>query len=128
MTQVKEWSNQELNRALAELMGNKIGRKVDYGFKPEYDCDVIALPNDSYKFIPDYCTDASATAVLQARAIVVNEFQYIENLAAITQADRAWGFEDGKMQTQGISWLLNASPRERAEAAYITLQGAKENG
>jgi len=119
MTQVKDKTDQQLNRALAELMGwtnfREGGHEIIWGDPPD----------DRWtNMMPDYCNDATATAELQARAIVVNEFQYIENLAAITQADTAWGFKDGRMQTQGISWLLTASPRERAEAAYITLQGA----
>lgn len=36
MTQVKEWSNQELNRALAELMGWKIKTTTD-GEREFYD-------------------------------------------------------------------------------------------
>lgn len=118
MTQIQTMTNPELNRALAELMGNKIGRKVDYGFKPEYDRDVIALPNDRYKFIPDYCTDPAASLEVQAKALKECPAEYIHELGVVM-----WGRVYGDLPYYRIAEMLNATPRERAEAAYITLQG-----
>lgn len=119
-------TNSELNRALAELMGNKVGRKVDYGFKPEYDRDVIALPNDRYKFIPDYCGDPAASLEVQTAALNLNAREYERNLAVVTWQEGgakliSWDGPRISMSPVGLSKLLTATPRERAEAAYLTL-------
>lgn len=116
MTQLQTMSDQELNRKLAELMGYKIGRRVDYGFKPEYDRDVIALANDRYMFIPDYCTDPAASLEVQAKAIEVDEPEYFTQLLALK------GVLDNYSLFAALNAVALASPRDRAEAAYMTLQ------
>lgn len=120
----KDMTNSELNRALAELMGNKIGRKVDYGFKPEYDRDVIALPNDRYKFIPDYCTDPAASLEVQTAAIARDRDDYLNNLTGVVTGYYPKSINwDIEWENDVIAQLIQATPRERAEAAYLTLQG-----
>lgn len=108
MTQVKEWSNQELNRKLAELMGWKELVEYDdgaiYGFPPD----------DRWSNrVPDYCTDPAASLEVQAKALEINSPVYLMHLANCI---------DGPTS---IKKLLLATPRERADAAYITLREAK---
>ena len=124
MTQVKEWSNQELNRALAELMGFTVIQSHDAkegggaplyqltgpGFTGRYD----RKPENTWKSVPNWSSDPAASLEVQTKAIEVDHKTYIKNLAAQTNGSRSTF--DGV-----VAELLNASPRERAEAAYITL-------
>jgi hypothetical protein len=100
MTQVKEWSNAELNRALAELMG---------------------------KWIGDCCTDPAASLEVEQAAIKADAVEYMRNLAAVK-----WGRQDAGEMTElslvGAADLHLVSPRERAEAAYITLSQVHKDG
>ncbi|OMD69170.1 hypothetical protein BSK48_16980 [Paenibacillus odorifer] len=114
MTQVQNKTNQQLNMVLAELMGwkNIEGHAGDY-------------LHDSGRWlrshIRDYCTDPAASLEVEAKAIEVSADRYVSNLDALVNPEpiqEGWGNHE-------IARLLTASPRERAEAAYITLQGAK---
>lgn len=95
MTQTKEMSDRDLNLALAELMNYPKSR-----------------------FVPNYCTDAAASLEVQTAAIAKDTQKYINNLALIRleMCIRLFTAVD-------VAVLILASPRERAEAAYITLQG-----
>ncbi|MEK4880159.1 MULTISPECIES: hypothetical protein [Paenibacillus] len=93
---VQEMSDRDLNLALAELM--------DY-------------PKN--RFVPNYCTDPAASLEVQTKAIEVDHEGYLLNLM-----DAVYGGYVAASSDR-IAGLLTASPRERAEAAYITLQGAK---
>lgn len=107
MTQVKEWSNQELNRNLAAEM------------------NYIPLSNawDDYHqchgMIPRWSSDPAASLEVQTAACKVDGERYIWELAIIQ------GWVGGKIisRKEGVR-IATATPRERAEAAYITLQGA----
>ncbi len=109
MTQVKEWSNPELNRKLAELMGYTIKK----------------LGSEDFAFAPDYCTDPAASLEVQARALDFDCREYIRNLTIRTLGDEAKdiAFDTTLYSVKylGLKRLLLATPRERAEAAYITL-------
>ncbi|MEK4882592.1 hypothetical protein [Paenibacillus sp. FSL R5-0908] len=118
MTQVKDKTDQQLNRALAELMGWT-------DFKEDAHGGTWATAPD-YRWTnkrPDYCSDPAASLEVQAKAIEVDASNFINRLAWIVR-DRISG--DMEWTNNDIVVLLNASPRERAEAAYITLQGAQK--
>jgi hypothetical protein len=111
MTQI-QLTDQRLNRALAELMGWKELVEYDdgaiYGFPPD----------DRWSNrVPNYCTDPAASLEVQIKAIEADHKNYILNLTEIVGAQHP-------TLDLYIAALLTASPRERAEAAYITLQGA----
>jgi hypothetical protein len=108
MTQVKDMTDQQLNMALAELMGYT----VDKG-RPGR-----VLKGNMSSMPTDYCNDPAASLEVQAKAIEVDASNFINRLAWIVR-DRISG--DMEWTNNDIAVLLNASPRERAEAAYITL-------
>lgn len=108
MTQVKDMTDQQLNMALAELMGYT----VDKG-RPGR-----VLKGNMSSMPTDYCTDPAASLEVQAKAIEVDASNFINRLAWIVR-DRISG--DMEWTNNDIAVLLNASPRERAKAAYITL-------
>jgi len=123
MTQVKDKTDQQLNRALAELMGYTIkslpigenGRKLYALVTPSGRERLSTYTIDSaYLDAPDYCNDPSASLEVQAKALEVNHKGYILQLGERTRRGRSDLDEMFKD-------MLNASPRERAEAAYITL-------
>lgn len=123
MTQVNEWSNQELNRKLAALMGWTEFKEDAYG-------GVWAVAPD-YRWtnkMPDYCTDVAASLEVQTAAIKTDAKMYVWNLSIIKWKDAVDPEDvDGweTLNIEDVADLLTASPRERAEAAYITLQTSK---
>ncbi|MEK5417056.1 hypothetical protein [Paenibacillus sp. FSL L8-0708] len=125
MTQVKEWSNQQLNRALAELMGWTDFKEDGHGGMWATAPDFLWTNK-----MPDYCTDPAASLEVQAKAKEVDAKMYVWNLSIVKWKDAVEPEEiDGweSINLEDIGDLLTASPRERAEAAYMTLQGAKGN-
>jgi len=74
------------------------------------------------------CTDPAASLEVQAKALEINPELYLKTLSA-----KVYGTTYANVQEYDLIALIEvkrlilASPRERAEAAYITLQGAKEN-
>ncbi|WP_339248155.1 hypothetical protein NST58_12925 [Paenibacillus sp. FSL R10-2796] len=134
MTQVKDKTDQQLNRALAELMGYTvewsktqerwslmIGRKIRATSSGTEDL--------IWTYAPDYCTDPAASLEVQAKAIEVDAKMYVWNLSIVKWKDAVEPEEiDGweSINLEDIGDLLTASPRERAEAAYITLSQVEE--
>ncbi|MEK5417280.1 hypothetical protein [Paenibacillus sp. FSL L8-0708] len=118
MTQVKDKTDQQLNRALAELMGWT-------DFKEDGHGGMWATAPD-FRWtnkMPDYCTAPAASLEVQVKAIEVDAQGYLYNLATVVN-----GYEAADIwEDDEIISMLKATPRERAEAAYITLQGA-QNG
>jgi hypothetical protein len=111
MTQVKDKTDQQLNLALAELMGYTVDKR-----RPGR-----VLKGNMSSLPTDYCNDPAASLEVQAKALDLNTAAYIHHLdfRVIPSGCRdKWGYDEVKA-------LLNASPRERAEAAYITMQGAQ---
>ncbi|OMD76888.1 hypothetical protein [Paenibacillus odorifer] len=117
MTQVKDKTDQQLNRALAELMGWT-------DFKEDGHGGMWATAPD-FRWtnkMPDYCTDPAASLEVQAKAIEVDSVGYVRNLEIAK-----WEKIMAPLARKEVSVLLTASPRERAEAAYITLSISKED-
>lgn len=109
MTQVQTMTNQELNRKLAVLMG--------YTEDKRYPGRVIK--GTAVTMPKDYCNDPAASLEIQAKAIEVDASEYVNYLSMARQKICYENYS-----ALGVSYLLNATTRERAEAAYITLQEA----
>jgi hypothetical protein len=125
---VKDMTDQQLNRALAELMGYRV-----VNLNPEWWRNkaywVLNEPleerqhigkgteDEAWREAPDYCNDTAASLEVQAAACEVHPNTYIRYLEKIK-----WGQSTGwKVSNRVVAQLCNASPRERAEAAYMTL-------
>ncbi|MEK3717947.1 hypothetical protein [Paenibacillus sp. FSL R7-0333] len=132
MTQVKEWSNQELNRRLAELMGYTV---IDFSYADDPDnYDYFKVVNEAgeqfgedrdseeeaWDEVPNYSGNAAASLEVQTAAIVKDPENFMRNLVAV-RWDRQDAAEMKELSLVGAADLHLASPRERAEAAYITL-------
>ncbi|KWX79939.1 hypothetical protein [Paenibacillus jilunlii] len=117
MTQVQTMTNPELNQALAVLMGWKAGgdpnKKRDFVWW--IDENRFRLPENW-----DPCTDPAASLEVQAKAIEVNYELYVDQLSIVVYGEENYN-RASNWNEWDISRLLIASPRERAEAAYITL-------
>lgn len=123
MTQVKDKTDQQLNRALAELMGwTKIQILESdriWARKPEDEWSSNVPDYHWSDYVPDYCTDPTASLEVQAKAIEVDEANYFANLLSLKQVPTSHSLLDA------LRAVATASPRERAEAAYITLSSLK---
>ncbi|MEK5085886.1 hypothetical protein MKY98_02905 [Paenibacillus sp. FSL M8-0228] len=119
-----DMTDQELNRALAEFMGYRLQTlEFDdiyysvanpHGFPGPYRYTV----DDAFLCAaPEYSSDPAASLEVQAVACEVHPNTYIRYLEKIK-----WGQSTGwKVSNRVVAQLCNASPRERAEAAYLTL-------
>ncbi|WDM22618.1 hypothetical protein [Paenibacillus polymyxa] len=103
---VKDMTDQQLNLQLEILLGAKEDRhrkgnviKGTYSVSPK-----------------DHCNDPAASLEVQAKALEIDTDTYIRHLGAII-CDRA----ADHYKNNSIAKLLSASPRQRAEAAYMTL-------
>lgn len=124
MTRVKEMTNQLLNRKLTELIGYKVVKDQPSGtyrmMNPQGKQFGMSRPTEGlvwndYAF--PYCSDPAASLEVQAKAIEVDSVGYVRNLEIAK-----WKKIMAPLARKEVSVLLNASPRERAEAAYMTLQ------
>ncbi|MFB5761122.1 hypothetical protein [Paenibacillus medicaginis] len=119
MTQV-QMADGDLNLKLAELMGWKSGgdpnKKRDFVWW--IDENRFRLPE---KWNP--CTDHTASLEVQAAAIAKDKHGYLNNLAGIITEvyprDLNW---DIVWTNDEIISFITATPRQRAEAAYMTLK------
>lgn len=122
MTQVQTMTHPELNRTLAELMGYTV-RKSAYCYQlikgPSYG-QWQAEEARAWADAPDYAGDPAASLEVQTKAVEVDHKNYIMNLTEIVGAQHP-------TLDLYIAALLTAKPRQRAEAAYITLQGARDD-
>ncbi|WP_340398090.1 hypothetical protein NST50_15385 [Paenibacillus sp. FSL E2-0202] len=121
MTQVKDKTHQQLNRALAELMGWKLVYRIDGNETNEgteyWETDKGFRQVDFWE--PTTCQSDSSE--VQAKAIEANEANYFANLLSLKQVPTSHSLLDA------LRAISLASPQERAEAAYITLQGARDD-
>jgi hypothetical protein len=110
--EVSKMTDQQLNRELAELMGWINIREDGFG-------GFWGQPADDRwsNALPAYCTDPAASLEVQAAAMSKNCYKYVRNLNVIL---------GGKLLVPTIKLItemLTATPRQRAEAAYMTLKG-----
>jgi hypothetical protein len=118
-------TNPELNRALAELMGYTVEPSVQIGvfrlMKGGKIQATSSVPEELvWSYAPDYAGDPAASLEVQTAACNDHLYWYIQALSRVVGADGYW--DRGALDYEGIALLLTASPRERAEAAYITLR------
>ncbi|MEK4139624.1 hypothetical protein NST48_01515 [Paenibacillus sp. FSL M7-0547] len=128
----KDMTDQQLNRALAELMGYTVRLKGSCYWLVNPTGEESANPfgrnseEIAWTWVPDYCTDPAASLELQAKAIEVDARMYAINLAERLTWDSdgyPLVYDDNDLFSYtGVANFLLSSPRERAEAAYITLQ------
>ncbi|MEK5415116.1 hypothetical protein [Paenibacillus sp. FSL L8-0708] len=118
MTQVKGMTDQQLNRALAELMGWKLVYRIDGNETNEgteyWETDKGFRQVDFWE--PTTCQSDSSE--VQAKAIEVDAQWYLN---AISQVVNGY-IPEGTWEDDAIIAMINASPRQKAEAAYITLR------
>ncbi|MEK5142563.1 hypothetical protein [Paenibacillus sp. FSL M7-0134] len=112
MIDMLDMTDQQLNLQLEILLGAKEDRHREG--------NVI---KGTYSTSPkDYCTDPAASLEVQAKAIEVDAALYLKTLS--TKVYGATYEEVEKYDLIAlieVKRLLLASPRERAEAAYLTL-------
>lgn len=140
MTRV-QMTDQQLNRALAELMGYTVSDLDPEWWKSKHYW-VLKEPTEERQSIgrdtedeawedaPDYCNDPAASLEVQAKAIEVDGIFYLHNLSDTVEPDVLGYEQEDELIAYTLEHtvkLLTASPRERAEAAYITLKGDKGN-
>lgn len=126
-TEVSKMTDAALNRELTELQGYSVKpasanpnwyRRVDpkgREFGIPYKTEELAWD----EFATPYCTDPAASMEVQAAAIAKRKTAYIEILSDIVRADE---WEEGRLGYEGIAKILTATPRQRAEAAYLILR------
>ncbi|MEK4355167.1 hypothetical protein MKX41_30730 [Paenibacillus sp. FSL R5-0475] len=131
MTQV-QMTDQQLNRELAELMGYEISvfeQKPTHPFpfnlvRGNWSARMYRKTEDeAWLDAPTYCTDPAASLEVQAKALELNYKAYIDHLDEFVNTDELTICSEPSYRA--IASLLLASPRERAEAAYVTIQGEK---
>lgn len=129
MTQLQTMSDQELNRKLAELMGYTVrtyrnGRQVLIGPNLRIVSEKECFPAQVWDDAPEYCTDHAASLEVQEKAIEVSGVDYARNLVRLKSEP-----SDSRVLEHYpygiVTVALTASPRERAEAAYMILQAGK---
>ncbi|KAF6576558.1 hypothetical protein JDW19_02490 [Paenibacillus polymyxa] len=117
---VKDMTAQQLNRELAELMGYTVEKEATGGYALKYNGEdqgkrwmraVFA-----WEQAPDYCTDPAASLEVQAKALKECPEEYIQELLEIV-----CGIVYVDTPSYRIAELLAATPRQRVEAAYMTL-------
>lgn len=111
MTQVKEWSNPELNRALAELMGYTESGQFYLNSEGEIAHVVVTWHPAS---------DPAASLEVQTAAMKANPALYCDTLDRLVNPKFCEGKGEYWHETE-VYGLIDVRPRERAEAAYITL-------
>ncbi|EHS59425.1 hypothetical protein [Paenibacillus sp. Aloe-11] len=119
-------TDQQLNRKLAQLMGYSVHTTPGDHFvlissDNKYMSGVCDDEITAWKLVPDYCNDPATSLEVQAAAIELDRVAYVINLY-----EACYDFKRDKdtvWDEINIAFLLNASPRQRAEAAYITLSG-----
>ncbi|MFZ4916430.1 hypothetical protein [Paenibacillus sp. S29] len=117
-----DMTDQQLNRALAEFMGYSVTiytNNFGWLIAPNGDTaqESLVTIDEAWDHAPNYCNDPAASLEVQAAACEVHPNTYIRNLEKIK-----WGQSTGwKVSNRVVAQLCNASPRERAEAAYMTL-------
>ncbi|MEK4263657.1 hypothetical protein [Paenibacillus sp. FSL L8-0499] len=124
MTQV-QMTDQQLNRALAELMGYSVNDMNWMGLHQllKYGSEVSRLPSEDHAWAdaPDYCNDPAASLEVQTAAMKRNPAVYCDNLDRIVNPKFCEGKGEYWHETE-VYGLIDVRPRERAEAAYITLR------
>lgn len=126
MTQVQTMTNQELNRALAVLMGWKAGGD------PNKQRDFVWWIDDHRFRLPEKwepCTDPAASLEVHTAAMKLDKVAYVKNLLIVMFGQKVYEreFSNHVLDFVHAAKIMDASPRERAEASYLTLKGVREH-
>ncbi|MBY3623788.1 hypothetical protein HGO21_30190 [Acinetobacter sp. CUI P1] len=134
--EINSMTDQQLNRALAELMGytvyhydKDVPERCYYMLvDPTGDYSTIERPTEEIAWLdaPWFTGDPATSLEVQTAACAIDKEGYIRNLVLVK-----WGESPilySSVSNSTAADIACATPRERAEAAYITLQGAKGNG
>lgn len=123
MTQLQTMSDQELDEWLAvNCMGWREEEHPEVNgtgqWMAEYEFPVYFKPDGSFVVSSNFSpsTDPADSLEVQAKAIEVDEPEYFTQLLALK------GVLDNYSLFAALNAVALASPRERAEAAYMTLQ------
>ncbi|ALP38008.1 hypothetical protein ASL14_19250 [Paenibacillus sp. IHB B 3084] len=115
MKEVQQMKESELNISLEVLLGAKEDRHRKGN-----------ILKGTYSLSPrDYATNPGDSLEIQESAIKVDAKLYIKNLVIVKWGEEVYYQEFSIFEVidlKGIAILLNASPRERAMAVYLTLK------
>ncbi|MEC4569328.1 hypothetical protein L8C07_25615 [Paenibacillus sp. CMAA1739] len=134
----QDMTDQQLNRTLAELIYNarECRRDTDslvviIGDFGTYNTHPLTgdwkkakwrvTAEEAWTDIPNFSSDPAASLEVQAKAIEVSADKYVSNLDVIVNPDTI-----GDWTNDEIAKLLIATPRKRAEAAYMTLSSQNQ--
>ncbi|ADO59786.1 hypothetical protein [Paenibacillus polymyxa] len=112
MLKIKKMTDQQLNNELSRMEMHRLGWKLVGDTGP------WIKPDGSYSSgrYRDYCTEL-ASLEIQREAINIDAEQYMRNLEKVAVHPAHHKGED-LISYEVAAWMANASPRERAEAAY----------
>ncbi|OAB36996.1 hypothetical protein PMSD_09980 [Paenibacillus macquariensis subsp. defensor] len=126
MTQL-QMTEQQLNRALTEIQGYSVRKTGEHPDRYRMvnpngqEFGIFQLTEglvwNEYAF--PYCSDPSASLEVQAKAIEVDADEYVGNLNSVMCEDMS---NDAYWTNEDIAILLQATPRQRSEAAYLTIK------
>jgi hypothetical protein len=129
MTQVQTMTNPELNRKLTELLGYKVVQDEVTGMfrmmNPQGKEFGMSRPTEGLvwnEYAFPYCSDEAASRDLQMKVTEEDAEEYVGHLHYILEDKIS---DSPHWIGKDIAALLNASPRQRAEAAYITLSSER---
>ncbi|RTZ38244.1 hypothetical protein EJ573_03000 [Paenibacillus polymyxa] len=125
-----DMTDQQLNRALGEFMGYRL-KTLEFDDIYYSVVNPHGLPGP-YRYtadeaflctVPEYCADPAASLEVQAAAIKANDRQYAINLAKRLEwdGDDLEYSDNDVFSYTGVTVFMLSSPRQRAEAAYMTL-------
>lgn len=125
MTQVQQMSDAAINRGLTELLGYKVVRDESTGMyrmvNPQGKEFGMSRPTEGlvwHEYAYPFSTDPAASMEVQATAIAKNGELYVRRLNLCFMSDHVWD----ALYPDQIAVLLTATPRQRAEAALMTLR------
>lgn len=104
----KDMTNEHLNIQLSMMLGKtgKDATQINYGH------------------ISDYCVDRNVSFEAQDKALEVSYVKYCEELKKSTTPNK-WYWYSHAIELAAA--LLSATPRQRAEAAYMTLREEEQS-
>ncbi|WP_081396514.1 hypothetical protein [Paenibacillus peoriae] len=111
---VKDMTDQQLNRALAELMGYSVTiytNNFGWLIAPNGDTvqESLKTIDEAWDHAPNYCADPAASLEVQAKAIEVDAELYVRYLNLYFISDHVWD----ALYPEQVACLLTATPRQR---------------
>ncbi|WP_059051395.1 hypothetical protein [Paenibacillus senegalimassiliensis] len=114
MTKPQDMSNKQLNISLEVLLG-AIEDRYREG----------QVLKGTYSVSPkNYAENPANSLMIQERAIAKNGLEYLAHLSEVIEPDEPGYQQEGELIAYTLEHTINllvATPRQRAEAAYMTL-------